>query len=295
MNRVMWGNPAVQSNRDTLETRGMTILGPDEGSQACGETGAGRMLEPDDIALAVCGSASAVKPGDGSLAGRRVVVTAGPTREPIDPVRYITNRSSGKMGYAIAAAACAEGADVILISGPVSLPDPRGVEVHRVQTALQMHEETHRQIVDADIFIAAAAVSDYRAPDVASQKIKKKKDTMKLELVKSPDILASVAALEQAPFTVGFAAETERVLDYARGKLEKKKLDMIVANRVGSDCGFDCDENEVEVLWRDGRQSFPMAAKTELADDVIALIAERFDAPNNTTTQPKLSVISNND
>jgi phosphopantothenoylcysteine decarboxylase/phosphopantothenate--cysteine ligase len=292
MNRVMWANPAVQANRQTLEERGVQILGPDVGSQACGETGAGRMLEPDVIADAVCSAEFAGAAADGILAGRTVLVTAGPTREPLDPVRYITNRSSGKMGYAIASAAHALGARVILISGPVSLQDPRGTDVVQVETAAEMHAATHERIAEADIFIAAAAVSDYRPAETSAQKIKKTRDTMTLELVRSPDILASVAALEDAPFTVGFAAETENVRDYARGKLENKKLDMIVANRVGADCGFDYDDNAAELLWGGGEKAFDKMPKSELAAALMDVIAARFHETRGAETQPALSIVS---
>lgn len=292
MNRVMWANPAVQANRDKLVERGMRILGPDVGSQACGEEGAGRMLDPDDIAAAVCDPEFARTVIDGPLAGTSVLVTAGPTREPIDPVRYITNRSSGKMGYAIAAAARALGARVTLVSGPVVLEEPRGVDVHKVETAEEMYAATHERIADTDIFIAAAAVSDYRARDRAEQKIKKTNDTMSIDLVRSPDILVSVAALDVAPFTVGFAAETENVRDYALGKLENKKLDMIIANRVGSDCGFDYDDNAAEALWSGGERKFPQMPKTELAHELVTLIAERFALTRGANTQPALSIVS---
>jgi phosphopantothenoylcysteine decarboxylase/phosphopantothenate--cysteine ligase len=294
MNRVMWANPAVQANRALLEDRGTAILGPDHGSQACGETGAGRMIDPDEIAAAVCDPEFAGAAVDGPLVGKKVIITAGPTREAIDPVRYITNRSSGKMGYAIAAAARSRGAKVTLISGPVSIPEPRGVEVLRVETAEEMYEATHERIGEADLFIAAAAVSDYRAADAASQKIKKTKDTMTLDLVRSPDILASVAALGDAPFTVGFAAETNNVRDYALAKLERKNLDMIVANRVGRDCGFDHDDNAADVLWSGGEKSFARMAKTELANELVDLVAERYDTTRGENTQPTLSVISIN-
>ena len=293
MNHVMWSNPATQANRKVLEERGIHILGPGVGSQACGETGAGRMLEPDTIAAAVFDLA--VGKGEGLLTGKKVVVTAGPTREPIDPVRYITNRSSGKMGYAMARAAAAQGAEVLLISGPVSLPAPHGIEVRHVVTAEDMFEATHAGIGDADIFIAAAAVADYRPASLKAQKIKKHDESMSIDLVRCPDILASVAALDAAPFTVGFAAETEKVEDYARSKLEKKKLDMIVANRVGDDCGFDRDDNAVSVFWTDGQRRFPEASKTELARELIELIARRFYAARGTDTQPRLTVIANND
>ena len=290
MNHVMWSNPATQANRKVLEERGIHILGPGVGSQACGETGAGRMLDPDTIAAAVFDLA--VGKGEGLLTGRKVVITAGPTREPIDPVRYITNRSSGKMGYAIAAAAHALGARVILVSGPVSLPEPRGAEVVRVETAADMHAATHERIADADIFIAAAAVSDYRPARMSAQKIKKTKDTMTLELVRSPDILASVTALDDVPFTVGFAAETENVREYALGKLANKKLDMIVANRVGADCGFDRDDNTAEILWDGGTRAFDTMPKTELAAGLMDVIAERFFETRGADTQPALSIVS---
>ncbi len=282
MNHVMWSNPAVQANRKLLEERGVAILGPDHGSQACGETGAGRMLDPDEIAAAVCGPQLVARSHEGLLAGMTVLVTAGPTREPIDPVRYITNRSSGKMGYAIASAAAAQGATVILVSGPVNLQAPQGVEIHHAQTAEEMYAQTHAGIAAADIFIGAAAVSDYRAANAEPQKIKKNSSTMSIELVRSPDILASVAALDDAPFTVGFAAETENVREYAIAKLERKKLDMIVANRVGDDCGFDRDDNAVVVYWEDGEQAFPIVAKTELAYQLIELIAQRYSLLHKT-------------
>ena len=293
MNHVMWNNPATQANRAVLEERGIHILGPGVGSQACGETGAGRMLEPEDIAARVCGLSEV--PGEGLLAGMRVVVTAGPTREPLDPVRYITNRSSGKMGYAIARAAAAQGADVVLISGPVSLPEPPSVDVQPVTTAAEMYARTHEQIGAADIFIAAAAVADYRPVKAESHKIKKDRETTTIELVRCPDILASVAALDAPPFTVGFAAETRNVEEYARAKLEKKKLDMIVANRVGNDLGFDRDDNALNVLWTGGRRDFPNAPKSELARELIELVAERFYAARGADTRPPPGIIETSD
>jgi len=293
MNHVMWSNPATQANRKVLEERGIHILGPGVGSQACGETGAGRMLDPDTIAAAVFDLA--VGKGEGLLTGRKVVITAGPTREPIDPVRYITNRSSGKMGYAMARAAAAQGAEVVLISGPVNLPEPPGIEVHNVLSAQDMYDATHTFVGEADIFIAAAAVADYRPAELKEQKIKKNEESMSIDLVRCPDILASVAALAIGPFTVGFAAETEKVDAYARSKLEKKNLDMIIANRVGHDRGFDTDDNSVNVIWTDGEQRFPEARKSELARDLVELIARRFYAARGTDTQPRLTVISNSD
>jgi len=277
MNHVMWSNPAVQANRATLEDRGFAVIGPDHGSQACGETGAGRMTEPAEIAAIVTAPGFRGAAGEGLLAGKKVLVTAGPTREPIDPVRYITNRSSGKMGYAMASAAAAQGATVILVSGPVALGDPRDVEVHRVETAEEMYAATHANLDGVDLFIAAAAVADYRPVSVSEQKIKKKDEAMQIDMLRSKDILASVAALEAAPFTVGFAAETENLREYALAKLENKRLDMIIANQVGRDCGFDHDENTVCVYTPDSHQSFPMTAKAELARELIEVIAKRYE------------------
>ena len=293
MNHIMWSNPATQANRKVLEERGIHILGPDVGSQACGETGAGRMLEPDVIAAAVFDLAGGK--GEGLLTGKTVVITAGPTREPIDPVRYITNRSSGKMGYAMARAAAAQGAEVTLISGPVNLPEPPGITVRHVLSAQDMYDATHACVGEADIFIAAAAVADYRPAEPREQKIKKSDESMRIDLVRCPDILASVAGLDAGPFTVGFAAETEKVDDYARSKLEKKNLDMIIANRVGDDCGFDADENSVNVIWPDGEQRFAETGKSELARDLVDLIARHFYAARGTDTQPRLTVISSSD
>ena len=279
MNHVMWTKAAVQSNRTTLEDRGFTIIGPDHGSQACGDTGAGRMTEPEEIA-AIVTAPGFRNAGEGLLDGKVVLITAGPTREAIDPVRYITNRSSGKMGFAMASAAAAQGANVILVSGPVRLDDPRNVEVHRVETADEMYDATHANIAGVDIFIGVAAVSDYRPAEASTQKIKKHDETMQIDMVRSKDILASVAALEHAPFTVGFAAETENLRDNALGKLKDKRLDMIVANQVGRDSGFDTDENTVCVYTPDGHQAFPTAAKPELARDLIGAIAERYERIN---------------
>jgi len=293
MNHVMWNNPATQANRKTLEERGVHIFGPDVGSQACGETGAGRMLETGAIAAAVFDLG--VSHGEGLLAGRKVVITAGPTRESIDPVRYISNRSSGKMGYAIARAAIAQDAEVTLISGPVDLPEPPGVDVIRVTTAEEMYDATHRVIGNADIFIAAAAVADYRPATVSGQKIKKTREDMTIELIRCPDILASVAALAGGPFTVGFAAETHNVDDYAQGKLENKKLDMIIANEVGVDLGFDRDENAVSVFWKDGERRFPTTDKSALANELVELVVDRYYAARGSDTQPRLTVISTTD
>jgi phosphopantothenoylcysteine decarboxylase/phosphopantothenate--cysteine ligase len=289
MNHVMWANPAVQENRKTLERRGVRILGPAVGDQACGETGPGRMVEPDDIVAAIM-SPTAVP--DAPLAGRTVMITAGPTREPIDPVRFISNRSSGKMGYALAAAARDAGARVILVSGPVTIPPPANVEIVDVESAKDMHAAVHRHIGDVDIFIGVAAVSDYHVTESKAEKIKKSGDGLSLDLVQSPDILASVAALEDRPFTVGFAAETEHLRKYALDKLQRKRLDMIVANLVGRDKVFQSDHNAVEVFWRDGERSFPERRKEELATDIVALIAERYEISQHAETRPEIPVIA---
>ncbi|MCH8071006.1 MAG: bifunctional phosphopantothenoylcysteine decarboxylase/phosphopantothenate--cysteine ligase CoaBC [Proteobacteria bacterium] len=276
MNHVMWSNPAVQANRQVLEARGVRILGPDSGDQACGETGKGRMVEPDAIAAAVTGPTIVSDVERPPLFGRKVMITAGPTREAIDPVRFISNRSSGKMAYAMARAAAAAGAEVVLISGPVDLTTPDGIQRVDVESAGEMFAATHERIDNIDIFIAAAAVADYSAASVQENKIKKTEAEMSIELVRTPDILASVAQLENGPFTVGFAAETEKLREYAISKLEKKNLDMIVANQVGRNRGFDSDDNKVDVFWTAGEQSFPMMPKTELAVALIKLIGERY-------------------
>ena len=270
MNQQMWANPATQANIAALRARGVSVLGPASGEQACGETGEGRMLEPAELAALVMDSLSAARP----LAGCKVVVTAGPTRERIDPVRYISNRSSGKMGYAVAQAAREAGAEVVLVSGPVSLPAPAGVTRVTVESAQQMHDAVHEVIGDADIYVGAAAVADYRPASVADQKIKKCTDTMTLELVRAPDILASVAALERRPFVVGFAAETQDVERNARSKLECKRLDMIAANRVGDGVAFDRDDNALLLLWRGGREELPSCGKLELARQLVGRIAQ---------------------
>lgn len=276
MNQVMWSKPAVQENLRLLESRGARILGPDSGAQACGENGPGRMLQPDDIVAAVMSPTAVPGIPKSSLAGRKIMITAGPTREAIDPVRFISNRSSGKMGYALAEAAKNAGAQVLLVSGPVALDAPNGVQLLSVESAQDMFDATHEHIAGVDIFIAAAAVADYHPAEPKAGKIKKNESELSIDLERSPDILSSVAALRDAPFTVGFAAETENLSEYAKGKLEKKRLDMIIANLVGAQKGFEVDDNAVEVYWRGGERSFPVAAKTILAEDLIKLIEERF-------------------
>ena len=274
MNQAMWGHPSVQANRQVLEQRGVRILGPAHGDQACGEDGPGRMLEPGEIVATVFAEQAAI--GSQSLKGLRTVITAGPTREPIDPVRYITNRSSGKMGYALAAAARWAGADVVLVSGPVAVPTPRDVRRVDVETAEEMYAGVHRWIGDADIFIGCAAISDYKPERAADQKIKRTGSTLNLPMVRSPDTLASVAALENRPFTMGFAAETQNLRENARSKLIQKRLDMIAANRVGRDCGFDLETNSLTVLWEDGEVLLEQAPKTVVATRLIQLVAERY-------------------
>ena len=276
MNHVMWNHAATRANRDRLAARGVLFAGPGIGAQACGETGPGRMAEPAEIVAALLAHAAAARTG--LLAGLRVLVTAGPTREAIDPVRFVSNRSSGKMGFAVAQAAAAAGARVTLVAGPVNLCAPAGVERIDVESAAEMHAAVARLAGDADIYIGSAAVSDYRPDFVPDHKIKKKSDTLDLHMVKCPDILASVAALEGGPFTVGFAAETERLEEYALDKLRRKRLDMIVANVVGTNVGFDRDDNSATIFWADGREDIGQAAKTELAGRIIARLAERYRA-----------------
>ena len=277
MNRVMWANAAVQANVATLVARGVTLLGPDEGDQACGETGAGRMWEAAAIADAVLEPAP--DPVVRSvLAGKRLLLTAGPTFEDLDPVRYLGNRSSGRMGYAIAAQAQQLGMHVTLVSGPVSLPTPAGVRRISVRSAEQMHAAVMTHVPQADVFIATAAVADFRPQARSDSKIKKRGDGgLTLELVQNPDILAQVAARQERPFVVGFAAETHDVERYARDKLERKRLDMIAANRVGEEgCGFDADCNALEVLWPQGRASIGKAGKAQVARELLAVIAMRL-------------------
>ena len=297
MNRLMWQNIVTQDNCRLLARRGVKIWGPGVGEQACGEIGAGRMLEPvelcnhivaqigarDDAAelqaelpIVERSPTSPLTPHD--LQGLTVLLTAGPTREALDPVRFISNRSTGRMGFAVAEAAAAAGARVVLISGPVTLKTPAGVERIDVESAVEMREAVMERAHQADIFIATAAVADYRAANPAEQKIKKTRDALTLELVRNPDILAEVAALRShRPFTVGFAAETHDVLRYAEDKRRRKNLDMIAANQVGvAGSGFESEQNELHVLWEGGERVLPLADKTLLGQQLMALIAERY-------------------
>jgi len=275
MNRQMWSNPATAANVQTVLDRGVILLGPAEGDQACGETGPGRMLEPAGIVQGI-----EARFRTGRLSGARVLVTAGPTREAIDPVRYISNHSSGRMGYAVARAAVDAGAGVTLISGPVAIPAPENVRCITVQTAGQMHAEVLRLLQETDIFISAAAVADYRCSRAAGQKIKKSGQKMSLELEKNPDILAAVTAVENAPFVVGFAAETESVRDNAMKKLRKKKMDLVAANQVGNGLGFDTEDNALDILWEGGGVSLEKMPKGKLARHLIEIVADRYHAKN---------------
>lgn len=280
MNRQMWTNSATQANRQTLEGRGVRLFGPGEGEQACGEVGLGRMTEPQHLVEMTAGLFAL-----GSLSGKQVMVTAGPTREALDAVRYISNRSSGKMGYAIAAAAVEAGATVTLISGPVALPTPAHVTRVDVESAAQMYEAVMSRVSQCDIFIGAAAVADYRPQHVAASKIKKTHADINLALERTPDILASVAALrsagQDAPFTVGFAAETDDLEIHAQAKRAAKALDMIAANWVGRPgTGFDSDENALTLFWEGGGMQLPQSSKEKLARQLIAIIAERVHVRN---------------
>ena len=273
MNHVMWKNLATKENVKILQHRNYTLHGPASGEQACGEIGTGRMLEASELVDLITANFTQNK----SLLGKTILITAGPTREAIDPVRFISNRSSGKMGYAIATAAKAFGANVILVSGPVILEAPAGVQRHLVESAKEMHEKTMELAKDADIFIATAAVSDYSPMQVSEQKIKKSKNTLSLELSYNPDILFDVSHHYSELFTVGFAAETEHLIKHARDKLKRKKLNMIVANSVGKNKGFDKDTNQLEVLWENGHISIPEKEKSELAVDLMNIISEKFN------------------
>jgi len=273
MNQGMWRNASTQHNIERLRGRGIHIFGPAEGEQACGDVGPGRMIEPDDIA-----ELTADLFETGSLAGKKVVITAGPTREAIDPVRYISNHSSGKMGYALAEAAAEAGAETILISGPVSLKAPERVQILSVTSAREMYDAALAKAKDCDLFIASAAVADYRPIQVSEKKIKKSADTMTIELAKNPDIVSAVAALQKRPFTVGFAAETANAEDglehHARGKLERKNLDLVIANDVSDrTIGFNSDDNAVLVVEGQGSEAIPKINKSILARQLIAKIA----------------------
>ncbi len=271
MNQQMWLNAATQANVECLQARGIQLLGPAEGSQACGEVGPGRMVEPLDL-IQYLTQLTAPK----LLVNKRILITAGPTQENIDAVRYISNCSSGKMGFALAQAAQAAGAEVTLISGPVQLATPHGVKRIDVQTAEQMHQAVANRINQYDIFIATAAVADYRTENASQQKLKKTQEKMQLILERTTDILATVSQLTKPPFTVGFAAETENVIEYAKAKLKQKKLNLIVANQVGDKKGFEVNNNEVTVIWNHGQLALPLNSKQHLAQQLIKIIAEHY-------------------
>lgn len=270
MNQQMWAHPATQDNLARLRARGVAVLGPGSGSQACGEFGAGRMLEPTEIVATLMAG--------GALSGKRVIVTAGPTFEDIDPVRFVGNRSSGRMGFAVAAAAAAAGAEVSLIAGPTGLATPPRVARVDVRSAAEMRHAVFERVDACDVFVSAAAVADYRPAEFSAHKIKKSSASRALELVPTQDILAELASRPKRPFTVGFAAETDNVLGYAREKLERKRLDLIAANRVGTPGqGFEAADNELTLLWPGGgERALGHGSKQDLAAALVAEIAARL-------------------
>ncbi len=284
MNQQMWAAKATQRNLQTLVEDGVHVIMPDAGEQACGDVGLGRMPEPEEIARQVAGyfhqAQRAIAEKFGLLAGKRVVITAGPTREAIDPVRYISNHSTGKMGFALAAACYATGAQVTLIAGPVSLDTPNGVQRVNVASARQMLDVSMSSLeTGCDIFIATAAVADYRVAEVAEHKIKKAGDELNVSLVKNPDIVATIAGQEKRPFMVGFAAETQNVEEYAAGKLVAKKLDMIACNDVSrADIGFASDENAMTVFFAESyhmkKRELEKASKQEISQQLVEAISD---------------------
>jgi len=287
MNQQMWANPATQANVAVLKKRGVHVFGPGVGDQACGEVGAGRMLEPAELAAL----ADSTLVPNGVLSGHRVLITAGPTREPIDPVRFISNRSSGKMGFAVAQAAREAGAEVVMICGPVALATPAGVRRVDVESAADMLAAVQAEVRPDDIFISTAAVADYRPAEAATHKIKKTEESLALQMARTTDIIGTLAAGPTRPaFVVGFAAETDTVEQNARSKMLRKNLDMIAANEVGHAKAFDCADNELIVLWRSGRKLLPRNAKTQLARELIELIAavyaERRTEPSHAASSP---------
>jgi phosphopantothenoylcysteine decarboxylase/phosphopantothenate--cysteine ligase len=272
MNQQMWKADATQHNLAILTKRNVQIMGPAQGEQACGDVGPGRMLEPEEIADLLFSPSE-----EQILSGTKITITAGPTREDIDPVRYISNHSSGKMGYALALAAEALGAKVTLITGPVNIPPPAKVTVVKVSSALQMHDAVMSTTKDCDIFIGCAAVADYRVQQKTEQKIKKSEDKLTLTFVKNPDILHDVAHLAKPPFTLGFAAETQNLREYALGKMQRKKLDMIAANDVSdSTIGFNSEKNALTVFWSKGEKKLEVADKLSLAKQLMQIVAQRY-------------------
>ncbi len=274
MNQAMWSKPITQENLNRLKQHKVNVIGPEAGSQACGEVGYGRMTEPNDIV----GQLKALNAPQ-LLLNKKILISAGPTREALDPVRYITNRSSGKMGYALAQQAQLLGAEVTLVSGPVQLTAPNNTHILHVESAAEMYTAIMHQVSGQDIFISAAAVADYTPDNVQTEKIKKQGDNTQLSLHKTQDIVASVANLTNKPFTVGFAAETHNLEQHALDKLQRKNLDMIAANWVGqAEGGFDSAYNALQVYWQNGQKTFTMTDKTQLASQLLTLIAERLDA-----------------
>lgn len=279
MNNKMWSNAATKDNLATLQARGAVVLGPASGDQACGEQGEGRLLEPANIVTEL---ASIIAPG--ALTGKRVTITAGPTHEAIDPVRYIANRSSGKMGFALAEAAVAAGAEVTLVTGPVHLIAPSACHTYYVESAADMLEQVMMNLQQTDIFIGCAAVADFRPAVLHTQKIKKQgQQQLMLELEATTDIIASVSASDDRPtLVVGFAAETELLTEHANKKREQKGMDIIAGNQVGNGLGFASDENALEVFWPGGNQHLPRQNKRLLASALMTIIIERYNAKNTT-------------
>ncbi|ATC99513.1 MULTISPECIES: bifunctional phosphopantothenoylcysteine decarboxylase/phosphopantothenate--cysteine ligase CoaBC [Pseudoalteromonas] len=275
MNQQMYAHPATQQNLQKLSEYGVSIWGPASGEQACGDVGKGRMLEPNEL-VELC----LMRHETPLLAGKTVTITAGPTREALDPVRFISNHSSGKMGFSLARAAKALGANVNLISGPVNLTTPSEVNRFDVESAQQMHDAAMELAVNSDVFIGCAAVADYKATTTANNKIKKQGDTMTIELSKNPDIIASVAALKaNRPFTVGFAAETNDVANYAKGKLKNKNLDMICANDVSdSSIGFNSENNAMTLFWPEGERHLSLQSKQQISHLILKEIASKLAA-----------------
>ncbi|ADC72749.1 phosphopantothenoylcysteine decarboxylase/phosphopantothenate/cysteine ligase [Thioalkalivibrio sp. K90mix] len=274
MNHRMWAHPATQANIATLVERGVTLIGPDSGDQACGEQGEGRLREPAAIAREL------LQPADVPLAGRHVLITAGPTFEPIDPVRFIGNRSSGRMGFALAAAAREAGARVTLVHGPTAEAVPAGIKGVATETAAAMHAAVMERLPETDILIAAAAVADYRPAEAQTQKIKKAAPVLNLTLERTEDILAEAAShaatLPRRPFLVGFAAETEQLREHAEAKRRTKAVDLIAANRVGEGLAFGTADNELLCIWEGGERTLPNQPKTQLARALIDLVIERL-------------------
>ncbi len=277
MNQAMWNKPVTQDNIQRLKQQGVNIIGPESGEQACGDSGFGRMSEAETICSQI------LQQADLFLQGKKILISAGPTREALDPVRYLTNRSSGKMGYALAQAAQKAGAEVTLVSGPVTIEKPEKINLIAVESAMEMHDAIVPIAGHFDIFIGAAAVADYRPARLETEKIKKQEDEAIIRLQRNPDIIAAVAALTNKPFVVGFAAETQNLDNYAQSKRIAKKMDMIAANWVGRETGgFDSDQNALKVFWENGYQSLSMTDKKQLAEQLLKLIAKNLNEKSTT-------------